>query len=169
MRQAHRAAERAADSRQGAGAAAGKPLYGDGAAGAGAQGEHMRVLDDMRRAGYVRMFIDGEVRTLDEDIRLEKNKKHSLSVVIDRLAVREGIRQRLTDSVETALKLADGFAEVATLGEQRKRNFSASILPAMTAASACRRLNRACFPSTIPSVPARTAPVLACIWSLTRL
>ena len=74
------------------------------------KGEHMRVLDDMRRAGYVRMFIDGEVRTLDEDIRLEKNKKHSLSVVIDRLAVREGIRQRLTDSVETALKLADGFA-----------------------------------------------------------
>ena len=83
----------------------------------GRKGEHMRVLDDMRRAGYVRMFIDGEVRTLDEDIRLEKNKKHSLSVVIDRLAVREGIRQRLTDSVETALKLADGFAEVATLGE----------------------------------------------------
>ena len=64
------------------------------------KGEHMRVLDDMRRAGYVRMFIDGEVRTLDEDIRLEKNKKHSLSVVIDRLAVREGISQRLTDSVE---------------------------------------------------------------------
>lgn len=83
----------------------------------GHKGEHMRVLDDMRRAGYVRMFIDGEVRTLDEDIRLEKNKKHSLSVVIDRLAVREGIRQRLTDSVETALKLADGFAEVAILGE----------------------------------------------------
>lgn len=83
----------------------------------GRKGEHMRVLDDMRRAGYVRMYIDGEVRTLDEDIRLEKNKKHSLSVVIDRLAVREGIRQRLTDSVETALKLADGFAEVATLGE----------------------------------------------------
>lgn len=81
------------------------------------KGEHMRVLDDMRRAGYVRMFIDGEVRTLDEDIHLEKNKKHSLSVVIDRLAVREGIRQRLTDSVETALKLADGFAEVETLGE----------------------------------------------------
>ncbi|WP_298882682.1 excinuclease ABC subunit UvrA [uncultured Phascolarctobacterium sp.] len=83
----------------------------------GRKGEHMRLLDDMRRAGYVRMYIDGEVRTLDEDIRLEKNKKHSLSVVIDRLAVREGIRQRLTDSVETALKLADGFAEVATLGE----------------------------------------------------
>ena len=83
----------------------------------GRKGEHQRVLDDMRRAGYVRMYIDGEVRTLDEEIALEKNKKHSLSVVIDRLAVRENIHQRLTDSVETALKLADGFAEVAVLGE----------------------------------------------------
>ena len=83
----------------------------------GRKGEHQRVLDDMRRAGYVRMYIDGEVRTLDEEIALEKNKKHSLSVVIDRLAVRENIHQRLTDSVETALKLADGFAEVAVLGD----------------------------------------------------
>ena len=119
------------------------------------KGEHMRVLDDMRRAGYVRMFIDGEVRTLDEDIRLEKNKKHSLSVVIDRLAVREGIRQRLTDSVETALKLADALPRWKRWEKQRKRSFSVSILPAMTAASVCLRLNRACFPLTIPSVPAR--------------
>lgn len=82
----------------------------------GRKGEHVKILDDMRRAGYVRMYVDGEVRTLDEEIKLEKNKKHSLSVVIDRLAVREGIQQRLSDSVETALKLADGFVEVATLG-----------------------------------------------------
>ena len=86
----------------------------------GRKGEHQRVLDDMRRAGYVRMYIDGEVRTLDEEITLEKNKKHSLSVIIDRLAVRDNIHQRLTDSVETALKLADGFAEVAVLGEQQE-------------------------------------------------
>ena len=86
----------------------------------GRKGEHQRVLDDMRRVGYVRMYIDGEVRTLDEEITLEKNKKHSLSVVIDRLAVRDNIHQRLTDSVETALKLADGFAEVAVLGEQQE-------------------------------------------------
>ena len=133
------------------------------------KGEHMRVLDDMRRAGYVRMFIDGEVRTLDEDIRLEKNKKHSLSVVIDRLAVREGIRQRLTDSVETALKLADALPRWKRWEKQRKRSFSVSILPAMTAASVCLRLNRACFPLTIPSVPAQTALALVCIWSLIRL
>ena len=84
----------------------------------GRKGEHQKVLDDMRRAGYVRMYIDGEVRTLDEEITLEKNKKHSLSVIIDRLAVRDNIHQRLTDSVETALKLADGFAEVAVLGDE---------------------------------------------------
>ena len=72
----------------------------------GRKGEHVKIMDDMRKAGYVRMFVDGEVRTLDEEIKLEKNKKHSLSVVIDRLAVRDGITQRLTDSVETALKLA---------------------------------------------------------------
>ncbi len=84
----------------------------------GRKGEHVKILDDMRRAGYVRMYVDGEVRTLDEEIKLEKNKKHSLSVVIDRLAVREGIQQRLSDSVETALKLADGFVEVATLGDK---------------------------------------------------
>lgn len=84
----------------------------------GRKGEHQRVLDDMRRAGYVRMYVDGEVRTLDEEISLDKKKKHSLSVVIDRLAVREGISQRLTDSVETALKLAGGFVEIAVLGEK---------------------------------------------------
>lgn len=80
------------------------------------KGEHVRVFDEMRRAGYVRVFVDGSVFTLDEDIRLEKNKKHSISVVIDRLAVREGIQQRLSDSVETALKLADGFVEIAVIG-----------------------------------------------------
>ncbi len=80
------------------------------------KGEHVKVLDEMRRAGYVRVYVDGSVMTLDEDIRLEKNKKHSISVVIDRLAVREEIQQRLSDSVETALKLADGFVEIAVIG-----------------------------------------------------
>lgn len=80
------------------------------------KGEHVKVLDDIRRAGYVRVAVDGEVRTLDEEIKLEKNKKHSISVVIDRLAVREGIQQRLSDSVETALKLAEGFVEISIIG-----------------------------------------------------
>lgn len=86
----------------------------------GRKGEHQRVLDEMCRGGYVRVYVDGEVRTLDEEIKLDKRKKHSISVVIDRLAVRDNIHQRLADSVETALKLADGFVEVAVLGEHEE-------------------------------------------------
>ena len=86
----------------------------------GRKGEHVKVLDGARKAGYVRVRVDGEIHTLDEDIRLEKNKKHSISIVIDRLANREGIRQRLADSVETALKLAEGFVEVLTMGEHEE-------------------------------------------------
>ncbi len=86
----------------------------------GRKGEQQRVLETMRQAGYLRMYIDGSLRSLDEDIVLDKNKKHSLSVVIDRLTVREDIRQRLTDSVETALKLGGGFMEAAVLGEEQR-------------------------------------------------
>lgn len=95
----------------------------------GRKGEHAKIMDQMRKAGYVRMFVDGEVRTLDEEIKLEKNKKHSLSVVIDRLAVRDGITQRLTDSVETALKLAEGLVEINVIdGETQmySENFACS-------------------------------------------
>ena len=95
----------------------------------GRKGEHQKIMDQMRKAGYVRMFVDGEVRTLDEEIKLEKNKKHSLSVVIDRLAVRDGITQRLTDSVETALKLAEGLVEINVIGGETElfsENFACS-------------------------------------------
>ncbi|MCH4157569.1 MAG: excinuclease ABC subunit UvrA, partial [Acidaminococcaceae bacterium] len=81
----------------------------------GRKGEHKDIFDHMRKAGYARMLVDGEVRSLDEDIDLDKKKKHYLSVVIDRLSVREGITQRLTDSVETALKLGSGVLEVKKL------------------------------------------------------
>ena len=95
----------------------------------GRKGEHAKIMDQMRKAGYVRIFVDGEVRTLDEEIKLEKNKKHSLSVVIDRLAVRDGIIQRLTDSVETALKLAEGLVEINVIGGETQmysENFACS-------------------------------------------
>ena len=81
----------------------------------GRKGEHQKIFDNMRKAGYARVYVDGEVKTLDEEFKLDKNKKHSIAVVIDRLVVREGITQRLTDSVETALKLADGLVEVAEI------------------------------------------------------
>lgn len=95
----------------------------------GRKGEHAKIMDQMRKAGYMRMFVDGEVRTLDEEIKLEKNKKHNLSVVIDRLAVRDGIGQRLTDSVETALKLAEGLVEISIIGGETQiysENFACS-------------------------------------------
>lgn len=82
----------------------------------GRKGEHQKILDSMRKSGYVRMYIDGEIRTLDEEIVLDKKRKHSLSVVVDRLAVREGIAQRLSDSVETALKLGEGLVEISIIG-----------------------------------------------------
>lgn len=86
----------------------------------GRKGEHKDIIENMRRSGYARMLVDGELRTLDEDITLDKKKKHRLSVVVDRMSVREGIRQRLSDSVETALKLADGRIEVQVIGGETK-------------------------------------------------
>lgn len=66
--------------------------------------EHKKVLEQIRKEGYVRVRIDGEVIDINEEINLEKNKKHTIEVVIDRLIVREGIEQRLADSLETALE-----------------------------------------------------------------
>ena len=86
----------------------------------GRKGEHKDIIDNMRRSGYARMLVDGELRTLDEEIVLDKKKKHRLSVVIDRMSVREGIQLRLSDSVETALKLADGVMEVQVIGGDTK-------------------------------------------------
>ncbi|MBQ8700914.1 MAG: excinuclease ABC subunit UvrA, partial [Acidaminococcaceae bacterium] len=86
----------------------------------GRKGEHKDIIDNMRKSGYARMLVDGELRTLDEEIILDKKKKHRLSVVIDRMSVRDGIQQRLSDSVETALKLADGVMEVQVVGGETK-------------------------------------------------
>ena len=86
----------------------------------GRKGEHKDIIDNMRKSGYARMLVDGELRTLDEEIVLDKKKKHRLSVVIDRMSVREGIQQRLSDSVETALKLADGVMEVQVIGGETR-------------------------------------------------
>ena len=86
----------------------------------GRKGEHKEIIENMRKSGYARMLVDGELRTLDEEIVLDKKKKHRLSVVIDRMSVREGIQQRLSDSVETALKLADGVMEVQVIGGETK-------------------------------------------------
>ena len=82
----------------------------------GKKGEHKKVLAHIRHEGYVRVRIDGDVMDIGEDIQLEKNKKHTIEVVIDRLVVREGMESRLADSLETALKLGEGVAYVQIVG-----------------------------------------------------
>ncbi len=86
----------------------------------GRKGEYSRLLDEMARKGYVRVRVDGEVRELEEEIRLDKQKKHNIEVVVDRLVIREGIQSRLADSLETALKLSEGLVLVQDVdgGEQ---------------------------------------------------
>lgn len=74
----------------------------------GRKGTHVKLLEDLKKQGFVRVRIDGELRDLDDAIDLDKNKKHSIEVVVDRVVVKEGIAARLSDSLETALRLAEG-------------------------------------------------------------
>lgn len=74
----------------------------------GKKGTHAKLIEDLKKQGFVRVRIDGELRDLDDHIELDKNKKHNIEVVVDRIVVKEGIEVRLSDSLETALKLADG-------------------------------------------------------------
>lgn len=76
----------------------------------GKKGEYSKMFEDFKRSGYSRVRVDGIVYTLDEEIKLDKNSKHDISVVVDRLVIESGMQQRLTDSVETSIKLSDGLA-----------------------------------------------------------
>ncbi len=80
----------------------------------GRKGEHAKVLERAKRSGYVRVVIDGNLYELDEEITLDKNIKHNIEIVVDRLKVREGIEKRLTDSIEAVLALSDGLLMVST-------------------------------------------------------
>lgn len=91
----------------------------------GKKGEHVKVLDRARRSGYVRARIDGNLYDLSEDIKLDKNIKHTIEVVVDRIVVREGIETRLTDSIENVLELADGLLLVDVI-DGESLNFSES-------------------------------------------
>ena len=82
----------------------------------GRKGEHVKLLEDARKNGYVRARIDGEIMDLSEDIKLEKNKKHVIEIVVDRIKVRDRIQQRLTDSVETASALSGGVIVADIVG-----------------------------------------------------
>ena len=91
----------------------------------GRKGEHVKVLDRAKKSGYVRVRIDGIMYDLSEDIKLDKNIKHNIEIVVDRLVVKEGITGRLTDSIENVLKLADGLMIVDVIGGEPV-NFSDS-------------------------------------------
>ncbi|MBQ7485300.1 MAG: excinuclease ABC subunit UvrA [Oscillospiraceae bacterium] len=90
----------------------------------GRKGEHTKVLEDARRSGYVRARVDGHLYDLSEEIPLEKNKKHTVEIVVDRLIVRHDLGQRLTDSVETASALTGGLVTVELTAEGRELSFS---------------------------------------------
>ena len=91
----------------------------------GRKGTHARLLDQARRSGYVRVQIDGSLYELSEEIKLDKNIKHNIEIVVDRLIVKPGIEKRLSDSVETVLELADGLLVVDTM-DGKLLNFSQS-------------------------------------------
>ncbi len=90
----------------------------------GKKGEHLKIFEDARKSGYVRVRADGSLYDLSEEIKLDKNKKHNIEVVVDRLVIREDIAQRLTDSVEVASGLAGGLVIINIVGEDRDISFS---------------------------------------------
>ncbi len=96
------------------------------------KGEHKEELDELKQEGFVRVLINGKLRSLDEDIVLDKKSKHNIDVVVDRIVMKDGIKSRLAESLETALKLTDGYVKIEHLDE----NVS-EILSAKNSCSAC--------------------------------
>lgn len=90
----------------------------------GKKGEHAKIFEDARKSGYVRVRADGSLYDLSEEIKLDKNKKHHIEIVVDRLVIREDIARRLTDSVEVASNLTGGLVIVNIVGEDRDIMFS---------------------------------------------
>lgn len=84
----------------------------------GRRGEHVKVFENLRKEGFVRLRVDGEMREISEDIKLEKNKKHSIEVVIDRIVVKSNVESRLADSLETGLRLGEGRIIIDVIGEE---------------------------------------------------
>lgn len=88
------------------------------------KGEHVKILEDAKKSGYVRARVDGIIYDLSEEIKLEKNKKHNIEIVVDRLVIKPDILRRLTDSSETALALAGGLMMIELVGEEKLISFS---------------------------------------------
>lgn len=88
------------------------------------KGEHLKVFEDARRSGFVRVRADGNTYDLSETIQLEKNKKHNIEIIVDRIVLKPDVVRRLTDSTETAMALADGIVRFDLVGEDRELSFS---------------------------------------------
>ena len=86
----------------------------------GRKGEYVKELDNIRKSGYVRVRVDGAVYDLSEDIKMDKNKKHNIEVIVDRLIINSTVKSRLADSIETATKLADGVVFVDIVGDREE-------------------------------------------------
>lgn len=86
----------------------------------GRKGEYVKELDNIRKSGYVRVRVDGSVYDLSEDIKMDKNKKHNIEVIVDRLVINNTVKTRLADSIETATRLADGVVLVDIVGEREE-------------------------------------------------
>ena len=86
----------------------------------GKKGEHAKIFEDARKSGYVRVRADGSLYDLTEEIKLDKNRKHSIEIVVDRLVIREDVARRLTDSVETASNLSGGIVIINVLGDEER-------------------------------------------------
>lgn len=89
----------------------------------GRKGEHVKLFEQAKKSGYVRVMVDGSLYELNEEIKLDKNKKHNIEIIVDRLVVKEGIEKRLSDSIESVLKLADGLLVVDVI-DGEPLNFS---------------------------------------------
>ena len=84
----------------------------------GKKGQHKKMLEKIKHEGFIRLMIDGQAHEVDDEIELDKNKKHDISVVVDRIVVKDGIRTRLFDSFEAALRLSDGYATAEIVGQE---------------------------------------------------
>ena len=124
------------------------------------KGEHQKILEDAKRMGYVRVRVDGEIHSLEEQIDLDRKRKHSIDIVVDRLAVAAGHPPRAAESVESALETSGGtlIALVKETQAKSARSSSPRRAPAPPAGSASPSCSPGSFPSTTPSAPARSAP-----------
>jgi excinuclease ABC subunit A len=109
----------------------------------GKKGQHKKVFEDIKKQGYVRVRVDGELFDISEDIELEKNKKHDIAIVVDRVVIKEGIRSRIFDSMATPLLMSSAV----------KNFYSANTMLARIADLRLARSNRGCFLSTRPMEP----------------